>query len=90
VLNYEAAEVSEDAKPNTVVYETRGTAVEVRESRHGRGVFALRRLAPGQLVLRGWGEEVPERERLSMQVDHDLHVIPDAPMQFINHACEPN
>ena len=90
VLNYEAAETAEDAKPSSVVYETQGTALEVRESRYGRGVFAVRQVEAGQVVLRGWGEEVVERERLTMQVDHDLHILPDAPMQFINHACEPN
>src|SRR5437879_389413 len=64
--------------------------LEVREGRLGQGVYAVRRLRKGESVLRGWGDPVPQRIQHSIQVDSDLHILPHAPLQLLNHSCEPS
>lgn len=64
--------------------------VEVREGRLGKGVHAARRIERGEVILTGWGRTSPVRTRHSMQVDRDMHVTIDTPLQYINHSCEPN
>jgi hypothetical protein len=64
----------------------------------GKGVFALRRVEPGELVLDYAGEEKwikdiqPELWQYCFQVDYDTYVVPerDSPGWFMNHSCEPN
>jgi len=77
-------------RPSESTNEEGSGGVEVRSSNLGRGVFALRAFDKGQTVLRGWGRSVPSRVRESIQVDVDVHVIPTAPMLYLNHSCEPN
>jgi len=64
--------------------------VEVRPGRLGRSVVAVRDIAAGETVLKGWGPQLPKRTRHSMQVDADTHILPDGVMVLVNHACEPN
>lgn len=66
------------------------TTVEVRPSRFGNSVHAARALREGEVVLRGWGEQVPQRTRHSFQVDFDTHVEIRNEIEIINHSCEPN
>lgn len=63
---------------------------EVREGRLGKSVHAARRIGKGEVILTGWGQTGPVRTRHSMQVDRDLHVIIETPIQLINHSCDPN
>jgi SET domain-containing protein len=64
--------------------------IDVRADRFGLGVYARQPLAPGQVILRGWGTVIPHRTRHSIQIDFYHHVVIDSPIQLINHSCEPN
>ncbi len=64
--------------------------IEVRDGHLGRSVDATRAIAPGEVVLTGRGRPSPHRTRHSFQVDHDAHVILGAPIELINHSCDPN
>ena len=64
--------------------------IEVRDSRLGKAVHATRPIEPGQVILSGWGPEVPVRTRHSFQVGLDTHIEIDSPIELINHSCEPN
>ncbi len=68
----------------------------------GRGVFALERITPGE-VIAAWGGRVtltsefiflPESVRkLSLQIEDDYFLIPQGgenAADFINHSCDPN
>lgn len=66
--------------------------VEIREAPgKGRGVFALRQFAIGELVMVGRAVElVSERTIYSVQIDWDRHVHFDQPSVMSNHSCDPN
>jgi hypothetical protein len=64
--------------------------IEVRDGRLGKAVHAARANEPGELILRGWGPDVPLRTRHSLQVDHDRHVVIRGPIELINHSCDPS
>jgi hypothetical protein len=64
--------------------------VEVRDGRLGRAAHANRPYAGGDVILRAWGEPTRERTRFTIQVDHELHVVPPEPLVCFNHSCEPN
>ena len=64
--------------------------VEVRPGRLGRGIHALRVIVAGETILRSWGPLSPTRSRHSMQVGEASHVVPDGPIVYTNHACDPN
>jgi cyanophycin synthetase len=65
-------------------------AVEVREGALGKCVHATRKMAAGEVIMKAWGEPVACRTRHSIQVDVDLHIVVPAPLQLLNHSCEPN
>ncbi len=66
-------------------------AIEVRTGRLGKSVHAMEPLEKGRLILRGWGPSTGgHRTRWSIQVDTDSHIIPFAPLLFLNHSCAPN
>lgn len=67
----------------------------------GTGVFAARRLSPGEFVLsfaQGSPEVVPysvtirtpEQEGNYVQVGSDAYILPAPPSLYLNHSCEPN
>ncbi|MFJ1869432.1 SET domain-containing protein [Streptomyces sp. NPDC088097] len=57
----------------------------------GRGVYAVRDFAVGELVVRGRVERTePRRTRHSFQKGWDLHVELDETARSINHCCSPN
>jgi uncharacterized protein len=64
----------------------------------GKGVFAVARLEPGDLVWDYAGEEkwirdIPEELwRYAFQVDYDRYIVPEegSPGWYLNHSCEPN
>jgi cyanophycin synthetase len=72
------------------VPETVGDLLEVRVGRLGKCVHVARSVPRGKLLLRTWGEKVPERSRHSIQVDSDTHLLVPSPLLFLNHSCEPN
>jgi SET domain-containing protein len=74
--------------------------VEVRATRdRGRGVFALRDFAPGELIFRRHhtsvgtradvGRLAPEQREHVGQVDRDRFALVAAPGCYLNHSCDP-
>lgn len=64
--------------------------VYVRRTERGRGVFAGRDFAKGELILETMGKFVNHQTEHSLQIDWDLHVEPDAPVRLMNHSCDPS
>src|SRR5262249_17651309 len=62
----------------------------IRRNPLGNGVYAVRSFEPGEVILRCWGPTTRERSRFTIQVDHDLHVIPPEPLRYLNHSCAPS
>ena len=64
----------------------------------GKGVYAERRIEPGELVWEyaggeKWIKEIPrELWQHCFQVDYDRYVVPETGSVgwFLNHSCEPN
>jgi uncharacterized protein len=64
----------------------------------GRGVYATRRIEPGELVWdysgeERWIEDIPKEVwQYCFQVDYDRYVVPEEGSLgwFLNHSCEPN
>ena len=65
---------------------------------HGRGVFAVRRIEPGEVVIDGCREVLsaealealsPE-ERMFLSVVDGQNILMKPPARFVNHTCEPN
>jgi uncharacterized protein len=64
----------------------------------GKGVYAERRIEPGELVWDYAGEErwikdiQPEFWQYCFQVDYDRYVVPEEGSVgwFMNHSCDPN
>jgi uncharacterized protein len=65
---------------------------------HGRGVFATRRIEPGEVVIDGCREvltsdaleALPVSERRFLALMDGQTVLMKPPSRFVNHSCEPN
>lgn len=65
---------------------------------HGRGVFAARRIEPGEVIIDGCREilseealqSLPAEERMFLSVMDGQHVLMRPPARFVNHSCRPN
>jgi hypothetical protein len=64
--------------------------VDVTSGRLGRTVCAARDIAQGETILKTWGPQQPKRSRYTMQVETDVHVLPDGVAVLLNHSCAPN
>jgi uncharacterized protein len=73
--------------------------VVVRESPiHGRGVFAVRRIEAGEVVIEGCRDvlsddevrSLPAEEREFLSVMDGHHILMKPPSRFVNHSCQPN
>ena len=64
--------------------------VEVRNGRLGRTVCASRVIAQGETILKTWGPQQSKRSRYTMQVETDVHILPDGVTVLLNHSCAPN
>jgi SET domain-containing protein len=65
---------------------------------HGRGVFAARRIEPGEVIIDG-GREIlsdeavealPAEERVFLSIIDGQHILMMPPARFVNHSCNPN
>ena len=74
-------------------------AIVVRDSPiHGRGVFAARRIAAGEVVIDGCREvlsdealqSLPPDEKVFLSVVNGQHILMMPPARFVNHSCNPN
>jgi len=65
---------------------------------HGRGVFAARRIEPGEIIIDGCREvlsdeaiaSLPTEERVFLSVMDGQHILMKPPARFVNHSCNPN
>ena len=81
----------------------RPVSLEIRPVRNGRGIVALRRFAPGELVWRlrgrvvtpatvwGWWETDPRRAANCIRFDDEQFLDTRGDFgEYANHACRPN
>lgn len=72
--------------------------MEVRESRFGKGIFAVTAIKKGTELLTVKGTEISflqavgleERESYTVQVSAGRYLLPDYPFYLSNHSCNPN
>jgi len=65
---------------------------------HGRGVFAARRIEPGEIIIDGCREvltdeaieSLPTEERSFVSVIDGHNILMKPPARFVNHSCNPN
>jgi SET domain-containing protein len=65
---------------------------------HGRGVFAIRRIEAGEVIIDGCREvlndeaveALPPEERDFISVINGQNVLMRPPARFVNHSCNPN
>jgi uncharacterized protein len=65
---------------------------------HGRGVFAVRRIEPGEVIIDGCREllsaealaALSPEERMFLSVVDGHNILMKPPARFVNHSCEPN
>ncbi len=71
----------------------RGPAVRISHTPLGRGVFAVRRFRPQQVigVIRGKVMDDPDySSEYCMELGEGLSLEPAAPFRYLNHSCQPN
>ena len=72
--------------------------IEIKESAHGLGVFALRVFQANDPILQYGGEVISSRSSQEVdEADHCLQIGPDTFLgpsgeadDYLNHSCEPN
>jgi SET domain-containing protein len=65
---------------------------------HGRGVFAARRIEPGEVIIDGCREVLSDQaveslsrdERVFLSVIDGRNILMNPPARFVNHSCDPN
>src|SRR2546429_9736614 len=65
---------------------------------HGQGVFAARRIEPGEIIIDGCRElltdeaikSLPTEERIFVSVMDGQKILMKPPARFVNHSCNPN
>lgn len=64
--------------------------VEVRESRYGKGVFALRDFRRGELVVPATARAAAAKDSHTVQTGFHAHALMDVPATLLNHSCVAN
>jgi cyanophycin synthetase len=67
-----------------------GPDLKLGKNHLGNAVYAARAFHSGERLLQCWGPTTPERSLYTIQVDHDLHLVPPVPLAYLNHSCDPN
>jgi SET domain-containing protein len=65
---------------------------------HGRGVFAARRIEPGEIIIDGCRAILSDEaiksllieERIFLAIMHGQNILMKPPARFVNHSCNPN
>lgn len=71
---------------------------EIRDSKFGKGLFAVKDIEPGTMLCTATGRELnfeqtillKEEESHSLQIDFDRYILCDPPFLYSNHSCNPN
>ncbi|OED39914.1 hypothetical protein AB833_13625 [Chromatiales bacterium (ex Bugula neritina AB1)] len=67
--------------------------VEVKDSEHGKGLFATKALNKDSVIGRVKGKIVNDAShdpRYVIDLGNDQLLVPKAPFRFLNHSCQPN
>ncbi|MFL5810335.1 MAG: SET domain-containing protein-lysine N-methyltransferase [Flavisolibacter sp.] len=74
--------------------------MEVRESKFGKGLFALTDIGEGSILCKVSGTELEmdfattlalkNKESHALQIDHDRYILCEPPFLYSNHSCNPN
>ena len=65
--------------------------LEVKDSKYGRGVFALRDFRRGDMVVSANAVYATnDKDSHTVQTDWDAHALMDVPATLINHSCSAN
>jgi hypothetical protein len=85
-------------KPQAADTDIQNTNVYIGKSNMGIGIFAVRSVRKGEVLLQLNGDIISledsialgEDECYSVQVEAREYIQPGAPARFINHSCDPN
>lgn len=78
----------------------RNDCIEIRDSKFGKGLFALEDLKAGTVLCKVSGKEkeltlaqtisLKEKESHAIQIDFDRYLLCESPFLYSNHSCNPN
>lgn len=65
---------------------------------HGKGVFAARRIEPGEVIIDGCRDvlsddavrALPAEELVFLSIVEGENILMQPPARFVNHSCSPN
>ncbi|HVG42087.1 MAG TPA: SET domain-containing protein [Chitinophagaceae bacterium] len=72
--------------------------VEVRASKFGKGLFALKDFDCNELICQATGKfltfeetlQLDDKESHSLQIEKEKYILCEAPFLYTNHSCNPN
>jgi SET domain-containing protein len=74
--------------------------LEIRQSKFGKGLFALRDIKAGTIICKVSGKEqemdfastltLQHKESHALQIDFDRYILCEPPFLYSNHSCNPN
>jgi uncharacterized protein len=74
--------------------------IEIRNSKFGRGLFAIRDIEPGTILCKATAKKdeltldqtilLNEKESHTLQIDFDKYILCEPPFLYSNHSCNPN
>lgn len=77
-----------------------GDSIEIRDSKFGKGLFAIKNIEPGEILCKVSGNEkemnlhqttlLGEKESHAIQIDFDKYLLCEPPFLYSNHSCNPN
>lgn len=73
--------------------ESSSTAVEVKRTKVGKGIFARKRFPESVVIGEFKGETIHDEDYGSdycMSIGDGMALEPEPPFCFVNHSCEPN
>ena len=80
----------EIGEPRQEIRRGRVLQTVVKMTENGRGVFASRDFARGDLILETNGKVLNHQTEHSLQIGWGVHLEPDSPIRLLNHSCEPS
>jgi hypothetical protein len=71
---------------------------QIRQSKFGKGLFAVKDIPPETFICKVIGEEITfedtltlgDKESFALQIDSARYVLCNSPFLFSNHSCNPN